>query len=259
MDPDLRNQLVGIGVDPAAYADAFDVWLRLRAHYGAQVNVIDLYSLVADPRGLEAHELPMAERQQLCLRALPATVEGFEVITASERPELEPVEIAPYDEEWPRIYAAWRRKLAGALGAAAKQIEHVGSTAVPGLAAKPTIDIQVSVDDLEDEARYVPPIEGLGVQLRNRDFEHRFFRPFSGMPRVVHIHVCAVASEWARRHVLFRDYLRANAQAREAYTRAKLAAAARWRDDRIAYTFAKDDQIRDLMAAAERDAPTSRR
>jgi GrpB-like predicted nucleotidyltransferase (UPF0157 family) len=59
--------------------------------------------------------------------------------------------------------------------------------------------------------------------------------------------------------VLFRDYLRANAQAREAYTRAKLAAAARWRDDRIAYTFAKDDQIRDLMAAAERDAPTSRR
>ncbi|GAC1650620.1 MAG: hypothetical protein NVS9B11_23670 [Candidatus Dormibacteraceae bacterium] len=71
--------------------------------------------------------------------------------------------------------------------------------------------------------------------------------------------MCAAGSEWERRHLLFRDYLRAHAQARDAYTRTKLSAAARWRDDRIAYTEAKDDQIRELMAAAERDAPTSRR
>lgn len=258
MDPVLKDRLLGIGVDPAAYGDAFDVWLRLRAHYGFRVNVIDLYSLVASPRGLDALELPIAERKQLCLRALPATVEGFEVLAASERPELEPVEIAPYSEKWPRLYAAWRERLADALGATAIGIEHVGSTAVPGLPAKPTIDIQVSVDDLEDESRYVPPIEALGVQLRNRDFEHRFFRPFSRMPRDVHIHVCAVGGEWWRRHLIFRDYLRASAHARQAYTEAKLSAAARWRDDRIAYTAAKDDQIRELMAAAERNAPTSR-
>jgi GrpB-like predicted nucleotidyltransferase (UPF0157 family) len=67
-----------------------------------------------------------------------------------------------------------------------------------------------------------------------------------------------VGSEWGRRHLLFRDYLRVNAHAREAYTTAKLSAAARWRDDRIAYTAAKDDQISELMAAAERNAPTSR-
>jgi GrpB-like predicted nucleotidyltransferase (UPF0157 family) len=259
MDDALRDRLLGIGVDPAAYTDPFDVWLRLRAGYGPRVNVIDLYALVANPRGIEAYELPIAERKQLCVRALPATVEGFEVLGASDRPELEPVEIAPYEEKWSQLFAAWRERLTQALGATAKRIEHVGSTAVPGLAAKPTIDIEVSVDDLEDESRYVPPIEALGVQLRNRDFEHRFFRPFSGMPREVHIHVCAMGSEWERRHLLFRDYLRANAHAREAYTRAKLAAAVRWRDDRIAYTAAKDDQIRELMAAAERDAPTSRR
>lgn len=258
MDDALKDQLVGIGVDPGAYADAFDVWLRLRAHYGPRVNLIDLYSLVAHPRGIEAHELPIDERKQLCVRALPATVEGFEVIADSERPELEPVEIAPYDESWPRLYAAWRERLTRALGATAKRIEHIGSTAVPGLAAKPTIDVQVSVDDLEDESRYVPPIEALGVQLRNRDLEHRFFRPFPGMPRDVHIHVCPMGSEWERRHLVFRDYLRANAQARDVYTKAKLAAAARWRDDRIAYTEAKDDSIRELMAAAERNAPTSR-
>jgi len=258
MDGALKDRLLGIGVDPESYADLFDVWLRLRARYGPPVNVIDLYGLVAHPRGLEAHELPIAERKQLCLRALPSTVEGFEVVERSDRPELEPVEIALYDERWPQLFAAWHERLAKALGATARRMEHVGSTAVPGLPAKPTIDIQISVDDLEDESRYVPPIEALGVQLRNRDLEHRFFRPFSGMPRDVHIHVCAVGSEWGRRHLLFRDYLRVNAHAREAYTTAKLSAAARWRDDRIAYTAAKDDQISELMAAAERNAPTSR-
>ena len=259
MDDALKDRLVGIGVDPEGYADPFDVWLRLRAHNDPRVNVIDLYALVAHPRGLEAHELPIAERKQLCLRALPATVEGFEVVERSDRPELEPVEIAPYDERWPQLFAAWHERLARALGATARRIEHVGSTAVPGLPAKPTIDIQITVDDLEDESRYVPPIEALGVQLRNRDLEHRFFRPFSGLPRDVHVHACAAGSEWERRHLLFRDYLRANAQARDAYTRTKLSAAARWTDDRIAYTEAKDDQIRELMAAAERNAPTSRR
>ena len=205
-----------------------------------------------------AERIVIDERKQLCVRALPATVEGFEVIADSERPELEPVEIAPYDESWPRLYAAWRERLTRALGATAKRIEHMGSTAVRGLAAKPTIDVQISVDDLEDESRYVPQIEGLGVQLRNRDLEHRFFRPLAGMPRDVHIHVCLVGSEWERRHLVFRDYLRASAQARDVYTKAKQAAAARWRDDRIAYTNAKDDAIRELMAAAERNAPISR-
>ena len=259
MEDKLKDRLVGIGVDPEAYTDAFDVWLRLRTEYGPGVNVIDLYALVGHPRGLEAHELLIAERKGLCARAFPATIQGFEVTPGSDRPELEPIEIAPYDERWPQLFAAWNSRLAEALGDTARHIDHVGSTAVPGLPAKPTIDIQISVDDLEDESRYVPSIEALGVQLRSRDREHRFFRPLSGLPRDVHIHVCPAGSEWERRHLLFRDRLRTDAHAREAYTRAKLSAAARWRDDRIAYTEAKDHQIRELMAVAERSAPTSRR
>lgn len=247
----LKDLLIGIGVDPGGYADAFDVWRRLRADYGSQVNLIDLYALAAHPRGLEAHELPIAEREELTTRALPLLVDGFEPIPNSARAERDPIEIVPYNEKWPHLYAGWRERLAQGLGATARRIEHVGSTAVPGLSAKPIIDIQVSVDDVEDEARYVPPIEALGIQLRNRDLEHRFFRPFSGLPRGVQVHICGTGSEWERRHLLFRDYLRADRAAREAYTAAKVSAAERWRDDRVAYTEAKDGQIRELMAAAE--------
>lgn len=246
-----KDLLIGIGVDPEENRDAFDIWCRLRAHYGPQVNLIDLYALAAHPHGLEAHQLPIVEREQLAARGLPFMADGFEIIAGSGRPERDPIEIVPYDEKWPHLYAGWRERLAEALGSMARRIEHVGSTAVPGLPAKPIIDIQVSVDNLEDEPNYVPPIEALGIQLRSRDLEHRFFRPFSGLPRDAQVHVCGLGSEWQRRHVLFRDYLRADAAAREAYTTAKMSAASQWRDDRVAYNEAKDGQIRELMAAAE--------
>jgi len=113
------------------------------------------------------------------------------------------------------------------------------------------IDIQVSVQDLGEESSYVPAIESLGVQLRSRDDEHRYFRPFSGLPREVQVHVCRMGSTWERQALLFRDYLRASPAARDAYAQAKRLAADRWKDDRIAYTDAKGAQILDLMAAAE--------
>jgi GrpB-like predicted nucleotidyltransferase (UPF0157 family) len=251
VDQRLKGFLVGIGIDPSGHADAFDVWCRLRTHYGPEVNVIDLYALVAHRRGLEAHQLPVAERKQLAERGLHFMYEGFEIIAGSDRPERDPIELVPYDQNWPHLYEEWRSRLAEALGSTARRIEHVGSTAVPGLSAKPVIDIQISVDDLEDEPRYVPQIEALGVQLRNRDTEHRFFRPFSGLLRGVHIHLCTLGSEWERRHLLFRDYLRADPAARDVYLAAKRLAAERWSDDRIAYTEAKDDSIRNLTAAAE--------
>ena len=251
IDQRLKGLLVGIGVDPEENGDAFDVWCRLRTHYGPQVNLIDLYALAAHPRGLAAHQLPIAEREQMAARGLPFLVDGFEMIPGSGRAERDPIEIVPYDEKWPHLYAGWRERLVLALGPTARRIEHVGSTAVPDLPAKPIIDIQVSVDDVNDEARFVPPIEALGIQLRNRDLEHRFFRPFSGLPRGVQLHVCGMGSEWERLHLLFRDYLRADAAARETYTTAKMSAASQWRDDRVAYNEAKDGQIRELMAAAE--------
>jgi GrpB-like predicted nucleotidyltransferase (UPF0157 family) len=137
------------------------------------------------------------------------------------------------------------------LGSAAQRIEHVGSTAIPGLAAKPVTDILVSVIDPELEERYVPAIETIGVQLRSRHQEHRYFRPFSGLPRDVHIHGGATGSEWERRHLLFRDYLRSTEGARDEYLAAKLEAAQRWRDDRVAYADAKTEVILRLRQDAE--------
>ncbi len=94
-------------------------------------------------------------------------------------------------------------------------------------------------------------IEGLGVQLRSRDHLHRFFRPFSGLPREVQVHVCATGSTWERRHLLFRDYLKSNVSARNKYRAAKLEAAKHWSDDRVAYADAKTEVINRIMDQAE--------
>ena len=251
MDESLRKRLAAIGVEVDAYGDPFDVWVRLRAAEGPRVSLIDLYALAADQRGVPLDELPAAERDRLSVRGLGVIFQGFEIIPGTGRPGRDPVEIVPYDDSWPTLYDAWSHRLSSALGPIAKRIEHIGSTAVSGLPAKPVIDIQVSVDDLKDESRYVPAIEVVGIQLRSRDDEHRYFRPFSGRPRDVQIHVCAIGSRWERVHLLFRDYLRADAAARLSYTESKREAAARWRDDRIAYTEAKTGTILNLIEAAE--------
>jgi GrpB-like predicted nucleotidyltransferase (UPF0157 family) len=214
------------------------------------VTLLELYRLVAQRMGIAAHELPPQKRAALTALALPVMWPGYEEAPGSERAEPEPIEVVPYDPSWPARFESWRDRLDTALGSTARRIEHVGSTAVPGLPAKPVIDIQVSVDDPAEEKSYVPKIEGIGIQLRSRDEFHRFFRPFAGLPRHIQIHVYAAGSAWERRHLLFRDYLRSNPAARDSYLAAKLDAAQRWRDDRIAYADAKTEVIRSLMRQA---------
>lgn len=163
----------------------------------------------------------------------------------------DPVEIADYDPIWPVRFHELRGRLAQALGPVARRIEHVGSTAVPGLAAKPVVDVQVSVDDLDDEAAYVPRIEPLGFGLRYRAPYWRYFRPPPGMPRVYQVHVWAAGSAWERDHLLFRDYLRAHPRRGEEYAGLKRELAVRHREDRIAYNDAKTDFIRETLRRAE--------
>jgi len=213
--------------------------------------MLDLYELLARARGVSASELTVDEREQLWARALPLLWPGYERIAGSERADSEPIQIEPYDKRWPARFESWRQKLDPLLEPVARRIAHVGSTSVPGLAAKPVIDIGVGVVELGDEASYVPAIESLGVQLRSRDDEHRYFRPFAGRPRDVHIHVWVAGSAFERRHLLFVDYLRTSDGARGRYRAAKVAAAARWPDDRLAYTEAKSEVIARLMGEAE--------
>lgn len=238
-------------VSHPAEDEAFEAWRTLRLARGESVTAIDLYELVARSRGIEPEQLSIDERRDLAVRALKVMYARFEFTPGSDRPEPEPIELASYDAAWAAQFEEWKERLLAALPAVPRRIEHVGSTSVPGLAAKPVVDIQISVDDPEDEANYVPAIESLGAQLRNRDSEHRFFRPYADRPRDVHIHVCRVGSVWERRHIVFRDYLRSSAAARHEYLQTKETAAARWGDDRIAYTEAKGETIQRLTRTAE--------
>jgi GrpB-like predicted nucleotidyltransferase (UPF0157 family) len=122
---------------------------------------------------------------------------------------------------------------------------------VPGLAAKPIIDIQVSVPSVEDEAAYVRALETLGVSLRAAEPGHRYFRPGPDRPRVVQIHVCETGSRWEWDHLLFRDYLRTHPDRAEAYARLKEALADAFRNDRIGYTEAKQEFVAETLRAAE--------
>ncbi len=234
-----------------APGDPFTIWQEMREREGPSVSLIRLFALVAEPRGLKPQDLPLAERKELAARATPLLWPGFENNERSQPRQVEPIEVVPYDPGWPERFAAWRGRLASLLGPAARRIEHVGSTSVPGLAAKPVVDIQVSVAALGDEDGYVPACEAAGLQFRFRDDEHRYFQPPPGRPRDVHVHVCQRGSRWERIHLLFRDYLRSSGDAREAYATAKREAARIWIDQRAAYTEAKSDVILGILDRAE--------
>ena len=245
----MDERLAAAGVDPGL--DPLTAFRLLRAAEGRSATVIDLYELVARPRGLEAHELPLAERLELSRSALPVIWPGFANTPGSDRPD-EAIEIVAYDPGWLERYDLWLTRIRDSLGDHAQRIEHVGSTAVPGLPAKPVVDIQVSVTDIEREAEYVSQLEAVGLQLRTRDDLHSLFRPFPDQPREVHVHVCPTGSDWERDHVLFRDYLRAHPAARDEYAEAKRRAAELWGDDRLAYTDAKTETVLRILEDAHR-------
>jgi GrpB-like predicted nucleotidyltransferase (UPF0157 family) len=236
---------------PVAADDSFTAWREMRERDGPGVSLIRLYALVAEPRGLQPHELPLAERRELADRAAPLLWPGFQQNPRSQPRGPMPVQVVAYDPGWPERFEAWRGRLAGVLGPAACRIEHVGSTSVPGLAAKPIVDIQVSVADMADEDGYVPRCEAAGLELRFRDHEHRYFHPPPPRPRDVHVHVCQQGGNWERVHLLFRDYLRTSAAGRDAYEAAKREASRLWADQGAAYTEAKSDVILGLLDQAE--------
>jgi GrpB-like predicted nucleotidyltransferase (UPF0157 family) len=243
LDERLAAAGVPAGTEPVA------AWRQLRAAEGPAATIIDLYDLQARRRGMKAWELPAAERHALARSVMPDVWPGWSVTSGNARPG-DMITISEYDLEWPSRYAAWQGILAEALGDTAVRIEHVGSTSVPGLAAKPIIDVQVSVRDLAQEDAYVPPLEQVGLQLRSRDRLHRYFRPFPGMARDTHVHVCEVGSQWEVEHLQFRDFLRDNPDARSRYAEAKRDAVTYWADDGLAYTDAKTRVILEILQEA---------
>ncbi|HUF01317.1 MAG TPA: GrpB family protein [Gaiellaceae bacterium] len=251
LDELLVARLAEVGLDPDAFGDPAEAFARLHARFGQRVTLVDRYALEAAARGVEPEKLDHQLRARLAREVIPMQLPGWEVVEAGARTVADPIEVVVYRKEWAERFAAWHTCLVEALGTRAVRVEHVGSTAVPGLAAKPVVDILVGVRDVEDEGSYVPATEGLGVALRSRDPGHRYFRPAGDLPRTVHIHVVEAGGDWERGHLLFRDFLRADEPTRRRYASLKRELAARYRDDRLAYNEGKTGFILDALQQAE--------
>ena len=170
----------------------------------------------------------------------------------------DPVVLVPYEEAWPSLFEEERAHIEGAVGPWMEEIEHIGSTAVPGLAAKPVIDIMVGVRSLEDTPALVARLEPIGYEYvpeleRQMPFR-RYFRKLSEGRRTHQIHLVERSdSAFWDRHVLFRDYLRAHPEVAEGYARLKYEASERFREDRAAYTDAKTEFIAEVVRLAENE------
>jgi GrpB-like predicted nucleotidyltransferase (UPF0157 family) len=159
-----------------------------------------------------------------------------------------PIRLAEADPAWAAQYAREEERIRAALGPRAAQVEHVGSTSVPGLAAKPAIDIMLTVPDSSDEAGYLPDLEAAGYVLQFREpdwYEHRFLRDRN--PNV-QIHVFTVGSLEVDRMLLFRDRLRTRSEERELYERTKRELAARRWDYIQDYADAKSVVIEQIIS-----------
>jgi GrpB-like predicted nucleotidyltransferase (UPF0157 family)/predicted enzyme related to lactoylglutathione lyase len=168
-----------------------------------------------------------------------------------ERQRLDgPVSLAEPDAAWAPTAAALVAAIRQALGGAALLVEHVGSTSVPGLPAKPVIDLLLAIPEPADEASYVVALEGLGYQLHIREpewFEHRLLKHTEP---AVNLHVFAEDSPEIRRMLAFRDHLRADAADRELYLRSKRELAARSWAYVQDYADAKSDVVEQILGRA---------
>lgn len=162
------------------------------------------------------------------------------------------VVIASYNPQWPALYEAEKERILGAIGQVVVAIEHVGSTAVPGLGAKPIIDIMAGVRELAAAEACIPRLEGIGYEYVPEYEvampERRYFRKGVKHGRTHHLHMVESTSTFWERHLLFRDYLRAHPETARQYQAEKRRFAKVV--DKMDYTEAKTPFIEDVLAKA---------
>jgi GrpB-like predicted nucleotidyltransferase (UPF0157 family) len=175
------------------------------------------------------------------------------------RPYAVKVVIEDYNPDWPMWYSAERAAICAVLGPTVVRIEHTGSTAVPGLAAKPVIDMLLVVGDASDEATYVPALESVGYTLRSREpswYEHRFLtrRVDEGAPTInLHVFPATSAAPEIERMLVFRDWLRTHDEDRAYYERTKRRLASNnWKYLHHYANAKKSDVIEEILTRAVR-------
>jgi GrpB-like predicted nucleotidyltransferase (UPF0157 family) len=160
------------------------------------------------------------------------------------------VRLAPYCTEWPRLFTAEREVLRRAVGELFLGVQHIGSTSVPGLMAKPIVDIAAAVANFEAAAACVAPLEAEGYVYTGENGIPRRHYFDKGTPTLFHLHVLEIESAEWRKHLLFRDYLIAHPEAATAYAALKQELAVRFRTDRPAYTEAKGEFVMGIVRRA---------
>jgi GrpB-like predicted nucleotidyltransferase (UPF0157 family) len=162
------------------------------------------------------------------------------------------VTIVDYDPRWPQLFEQARAELSEALGQSVIAVHHVGSTAVPGLCAKPVLDILVSVPYLQTALQLVPKLESLGYEFRPNEgiADRLFFRRRIGTARTHHLSLSEPASHHHVATLEFRDALRANADVASAYAQLKLRLAREFPQDRGAYIRSKTEFVLNVIRNA---------
>ncbi len=166
-----------------------------------------------------------------------------------------PVKIADYDPNWPKLFEKEKKLILGAVGNIVVGIEHIGSTAVPNLRAKPIIDILVAVNHLSDANNCIEPLQMIGYEYHPGHEaqipERRFFGKGGPLKEQhYHLHMVELTSDFWKRHLLFRDYLRAHPEVAQEYQKLKKQLALEYGRNREGYTEAKAPFIESIVARA---------
>jgi GrpB-like predicted nucleotidyltransferase (UPF0157 family) len=166
----------------------------------------------------------------------------------------EPAELSPYSPMWPAVFDIERERLTRVFGADRVAIEHIGSTAVPGLGGKPIIDVMLGAPDLAIVDRHIPELVAQGYrhvpEVERGTRERRFLVKAEGHPGYFHLHAVGLDTASWRDHLAFRDALRADAALAGEYWRLKRRILARYPTDRAAYNDAKSTFIRTVVEAS---------
>jgi len=163
--------------------------------------------------------------------------------------------VVPYDPRWPILFEEASAELRAVLGTSILDVHHVGSTAVPGLCAKPILDVMVSVPNFDDARELFTRLDALGYEYRPDEEipdRHYFRRPPGGELRTHHLSLAEPESRYHRVTLAFRDALRRDPELAEAYARLKLSLARRFPLDRPAYIDGKTEFVQDVLAAIGR-------
>src|SRR5437588_5016760 len=164
------------------------------------------------------------------------------------------IKLLDYDPDWPKKFETHARVIAGALGGSALRVEHIGSTSVPGLAAKPIIDILVIIPDSANESAYLLRLEAAGYALRVREPDWNEHRMFRTPEKDVHIHIYSAGCLEIERTLAFRDRLRRNIDDRRRYEQTKRELAAKEWSDMNAYAEAKTEVIESICTITDEES-----